>query len=474
LSVASTQVTTLSEIDAYLGLDPRQLKTDGWGHGPMLCAVCVFLFAVLVLRELRSLLEFLRAMGALPRGRTRLERGRLVAMSWSRFAGMLSLGFLRAIVALALLCAGVLWLSSTSSLTDLIMSAAALGFVLDLDGHLLETTVPAAVQKVLGGLQPLRYRRLPCCMEAVAPLLCLAGTVTACLMVIVLPLADNMLLAKAMFCDGSLDFAVAQNPAGAPISRATAVFEQAYVVPGMKARAVTELIHHTPGAVLQFSSFAASRQAFAADSEMTILELSRSMPCADVDRSPHAVMLTEAPYWLMAVREETGLHRGLPTTQKAFACRDYAGHCDASAILRAVCPVTCGCADARSGLALSQPQRGCPETCSRAAWQALVNESCSDLDVGGTASWTRYWRSYQQTMSAQLPQRGELFERFADDRIAGGCAGMLPDPLWRNDFCNEDAPPLVKSGLGAIRGFCPGYCCSGTTCSHKCPKACRE
>ena len=64
------------------------------------------------------------------------------------------------LIAAVLLYTGILWLSHTSSMTDLILNAAALGFIMDTDELLFAATTPAVVHNVVSRLEPLSYPKM--------------------------------------------------------------------------------------------------------------------------------------------------------------------------------------------------------------------------------------------------------------------------------------------------------------------------
>ena len=64
----------------------------------------------------------------------------------------------RALVAGTLGYSGALWLCNTIGLKDLILNAAALAFVLDIDKMLFSTLVPRRACEILGKLEPLKWQ----------------------------------------------------------------------------------------------------------------------------------------------------------------------------------------------------------------------------------------------------------------------------------------------------------------------------
>mmetsp|Transcript_10687 Transcript_10687/g.33830 ORF Transcript_10687/g.33830 Transcript_10687/m.33830 type:complete len:669 (+) Transcript_10687:123-2129(+) len=471
LSEATAQLGTLQEINDYLGLDPYQLE-DPQIKGIALCIVCVILFILLVFQELRAAASSLLAVAALPRGCTRLEGGRFTAISRPRFVFVLSIGLVRGSVAVGLLCAGVMWLSSTSSVTDLILNAAALGFIIDFDECLWQTTVPAMVQQFANGLAPLRYRRPPFHLEALIPMLCTVVVVIISLTALILPFGRDMIAVKQAFCGDFMDFDVRMNPAGYIASRRTRPYSEAESMVGTRIAAVKELMDYVPGQHVQYSSWSTDGIAFFRDRDMTLDEQASSGNCTrDLDRT---VWTSIRPFWFLAVRETSGVHRGLSLSEQPWRCADYVAFCDIQAgLVRYLCPISCGCADPRSGLLMNKPKKGCPKKCQEELTQALANASCVDGNVSNTVAWTRYWKTFERTTVARLgdPKQAAAIRLYVERKIALGCSDMTKD-ITGGDACDEESGPYAHEGLGAIHGFCPARCCRGPAPNAQCPRAC--
>jgi len=474
LSVAGGQANLLSEINAYL---------DGKNTGVMLCTACLFLFVVSVVKEVRLVLTLMHTLYLLPRGQTLVKDNTFVSISCFRLAMIQIFMLARLVVAVLLLWTGVVWLSQTSSTTDLILNAAALCFIMDLDEILFETTVPFRVQSVVRSFEPLRLHRPPFHMEAIFPLVSTLIIVAVAVLGLVEPQVSQMIRVREALCSGLTDFVVTENPAGIRVSRETQPFDNDTAAPhffGFTRPAVDELRNATPteDSVFEYSVWypLKKKDEFVAMATMGVAEMATEQVCADADVWADGLILTLFPSFFVTVRYRTGLHSGKPLSEIPFRCAEYFTFCDTTELLRLLCPVTCGCNNPVSGLLLSRRQRGCPSECEVQVLEALRSTACVDADVSQSTNWTRYWKEYSRQTTMQLP-KGELRDSHAawvDLKIAGGCADASPDPVAKFGFCDDEHQMFVGAGFASILGFCPATCCNGTgglpkRCEHACP-----
>ena len=209
LIYSTSQVDLVSHINSYLGLS--KLGSQGFAvtsfqPGVLLAVLCILLWIICVVRELRSVWYVLQAVVfGRSLGGMRLSGRRAAAMAMVCLA--------RAGVACALLVSGTLWLSRTTSITELMLNAVALEAVLHVDEFIFSAFVPTRLQQ--------KIQRLPPCMlkkssrwPQVENLL-LASILMAALglpyFLLLSPLKDDMLAVKTALCGGELTFAVGMN-----------------------------------------------------------------------------------------------------------------------------------------------------------------------------------------------------------------------------------------------------------------------
>ena len=124
-------------------------------------------------------------------------------------------------------------------------------------------------------------------------------------------------------------------------------------------------------------------------------------------------------------------------------CEHARPHCGESSIhglrARQYCPVTCGCSDPRSPLALSLPESGCGSQCHRVPsyLENLRNQPCEDVAVNDTnfPAVPRPVRLRSENMAQRLVRFGAEYRRLLptvglrlhpSDSMAGNCARRLP------------------------------------------------
>jgi len=477
LAVALSQGNLLTEINAYLGLQPTDLQSRGLGTGPLLCTMCIFLFTGLVMKELRSLAESLLAVCAVPRGRrTRLENGSLVALSPGRFALFMVTGAARAAIALMLLYTGIFWLAATSSITDLILNAAALGFVMDFDEILFDTVVPTTVHLFVQKLEPVKYRRPCASLEAVVPLAATIITVCLSTALLVEPNLQQMLLVKGVLCSGNLEFATSRNSANFIVSMPTLPFVEDTDI-NVEHRATQELIgfQRLGEEAPRFSLWAALPGLARRALETTLQEQGEVSSCEDQDSESAQ---RRVPYMFAALRYEVGTHTGISVAERPFRCAEYAIHCQTSGLARLLCPITCGCDNPTSGLVEATPTFGCPSSCGQLRQLRLRFKRCEDNISGNAAqNWSSYWWRFSHLVatgwSINETTRRDL-DGWTERKILEGCNNTDPDPVYGTDFCNAEDIVFKQLGLSNIVGFCPDTCCRDLPRSLKssCPVAC--
>jgi hypothetical protein len=113
----------------------QNLEAMSRNPGPLLCFLAVVIWMLSVARDLSHTLSFASAMVSLPRKSTHLTRSgdmyALVSVSTGRLVFAMTIASVRLAVALLLLAVGSKRLASARSPLELALTAAALGFALD-------------------------------------------------------------------------------------------------------------------------------------------------------------------------------------------------------------------------------------------------------------------------------------------------------------------------------------------------------
>lgn len=387
---------------------------------------------------------------SLPHWATQLADNRLAAVGHSRLAGCLAQCAIRAAIVLSLLYSGVVWLSSTSSILDLVLNAAALGFIIDID-ELLMALVPHHAAQMVAELEPLR---LPFAPSRIYSLLMAAGflavNLSACIGY-VLPNAERMIDVKLALCGGSLNFAVALNgELGLVLSVGTrASGENSMADVGLWARAVEELRGRSVAPVryeesLNDSARTPQRSLYFGEYEESGSKFHKAHQWTPADWSEYMLTCEDRNYDVFpggggmfeAIRHGTGIDASSSSEWKPFRCGDFKQVCGSprNYVLRGACPIACGCNDFASGLFLASGGSGCSNLCQASAGNRAWSEECADPDPGSnatSAAWKRYWREFGELLTALYGAEHPSVLIQAELAVAAldGCAGVIA--RWR-------------------------------------------
>eukprot|EP00927_Polykrikos_kofoidii_P033445 TRINITY_DN2827_c0_g1_i4.p1 TRINITY_DN2827_c0_g1~~TRINITY_DN2827_c0_g1_i4.p1 ORF type:complete len:544 (-),score=43.77 TRINITY_DN2827_c0_g1_i4:44-1537(-) len=491
LSFGVNQAQLLAGINSYFGLDDSMSEVTGYysASGPMIVVMCMFYYSMFVLTDLQHAVRTVFALIALPRAeRTKIESNVLVSISYTRLTLSICVVIVRIAVAFTLLITGLVWLSVTSEITEAILNAAALSFVLELDDLLFHATLPSTVQNFVNEMKPIRYKRPRWILEASLPILVsVLAIVTVCRTVMSENMVDMVRIRKEL-CGGFVDFVSAKNSVGIMSSRRTAQsgssasYELASVQEMTQAGnpAVNALFFQTQWTdwnVADFERFVKS----------TAISLPQAYPCADYDHFPWAPMYNAS---LRSVINNliANVAQGTERTRvEEFSCGDYRAVCDDSRypLMRMKCAETCGCGNWTSGLLLSEESLhgGCPPACKPRIQEQIITSACFDLPVTSTApqdaafrlAWKRYWDAVQMFAQVYAPDAVDDFKVVAGAKLANGCDDTAGNPLSGASFCSSDTDFLKYHGLRSIVAFCPDTCCRKSapeTRSSDCPRAC--
>jgi len=517
LHIASHQLDLLKEINTYLTLNAESLKLQGFPSGPLLCTVSLFYFVVSVMQELRTNVILFFALVSVPREeQTRLERNdegvKLCSISIWRFTIGLCIFIMRACVAVILLLTGVLWLCFTSSMTDLVLNAAALCFIMDLDEMLFKAMAPVVAQRFVQCLQPLQYKRSRWHLEGIIPTFVTFAIILAVAASFITQNVHVMLELKKIMCAGHTDFVTSRTPSDFIVSRQTET--SVAMKYNLEVKAVEELRDHTEpfrvGFRARFSDWSTSVN-FVIRKDQS-LEGLRADSCNDFDGTDFEMkafantarqteILHEAfSYMVEAALEQMSLGSGGVSSERPqFSCVDFnpnkgttefVGACDNKSyiLLRVLCPVSCGCDDPVSGQTFVTPLDGCSQACGERSRSSMAALPCEDLDVISTSitsdgksnvasAWTRLWLPFKKRATFYVHH--EFNSRKVREHVMGyievsiamklsqGCDGFMRDDEAFG-FCGDGAIPGLD--MPNVAAFCPAYCCR----HHNQPTVCRH
>jgi len=195
------------------------------GNGTLMCTLTIFLWTLTVMKELTAIVSLCTAVYGLPRGSLLgASKGgsSIMGISDARRGAVLFIQFCRLGVVVALGYAGIVWLGNTVSVTDLVLNAVALEFVLTVDELIYESLAPLRIKKLINDLSqsPIPIPSPPQKHGLDRSVISILVTVVAILVVswftIVNPFATRLKLADDALCAGELDFVYTLNAGGVP------------------------------------------------------------------------------------------------------------------------------------------------------------------------------------------------------------------------------------------------------------------
>ncbi|CAE7275278.1 hypothetical protein AK812_SmicGene37950 [Symbiodinium microadriaticum] len=471
LILSNTQAGLVQDINNFLGLDADNFETEGFRPGILLSILCIFLWCLYVGNELRSIGLSLEAVVQIPRAeRTRSHQGRFLRMSYVRFWSYCGLRVLRALIALALLYAGILWLAGTTSIEDLILNAVALGAILQVDEMIFAALMPKKLQLEIQDLEAIKvhYSRRRSQAESLLTLLLMAALLCWPWFSLLEPLGRTMEKVKKAYCAGNQDFVVALNE---DLQLTVGFPTVAFADVGGKTlsqRAVEEF-HLKDGEPATYILMQPDLQRFQQQRMLRLKEAAEAITswCEDFDQfflpgnTAPGLVGYFAPYWHSALAGQ-----GLPENT---SCEDMAHLCDVASgsPVRFVCGKTCCSGEVRNSW-YKTTASGCPLRCVEESDKNPAR-SCVDIQTNATPAWDAFWDAYPSAVENDTGQ--SLFSSAVGDRTVGALiTEMMQEmkaqgcPALNNSRWNREVVRNVK--------WCDGYEPLFAPLARLCPESC--
>lgn len=467
------QHNLLDEIDYYLmGFDGS--RTNLWEGRPtipvgtVLCTLAAMVWLSYCIVEVGKAIHFflcvykLGKMGSTDRiVGSRLQGYSFVSMSAARVLSMFWVTVFRISVACVLAVTGTLWLANTKSIQDIVLNAAGLCFILDIDELMYEIFPQKPTRKFLESLRPLPHiTRLYWFGMDLSSITLILGISVAMPVVTYLLISENKIEAENIrntLCGEPLDFVYAAHKemgllwtSDTQKYGANAVFGS----PGLRPFVEDTILAYTPSSppnthtgdfwigetqnhgMVTVKNMADPTQMIA-QSQMPALKFVSQTDwrhsmfnCEDTLSEALAKEglqeeWNRGPGWLWsALRTQT--------SSEVASCADVGSYCDNPALplVRAMCPKSCGCLSPVSGLAVS----GCRPLCEQdhRFQEALGNASCED-DSLGREVWGRWWRGWADQTAKPFGSWPETANEIQMGRASGtsiNCSYLTAD-MWQ-------------------------------------------
>jgi hypothetical protein len=267
-----------------------------------------------------------------------------------------------------------MWLSLTSDKFELILNAASLAFVLELDEHIFSTMAPQSIKQCMANMAPLEVKP-----ERMIRGLNLRGPIALVGCVVFLagnfwytvdPMITRMHQVKSVMCDDKTGF-VADINEGLGYAVLVPTFGTGSAVDGVLISAVHDVVSSkwTIDQLTHPAPLAPTKQgvrALVVGNEATFYTELDKMSIIDFFKPACVDVLHVHPAYLEALRFRTGL-------RNASTCADFKKFCRISNIdarwVRSYCSQECGCDSA--GLT---DDSGCPKLCLRTKQKAASDD----------------------------------------------------------------------------------------------------
>jgi len=483
--IAGTQVSILDDLRLYLGDESRN-------GGFLLCLAAILLWFLMILKELRSLGRYARAVLRLRGPATRMVRqgGRdLVLQSVSSARAFLALALIslpRAGVAVCVGYVGTMYLVYTTAMNDLILNAIALGFILEIPAMFGAVLLPHHAKTIIAGLKPLPVSSPAkpgggCRCSSLAPLaslVLLAGAVVATGYFGVIPFFERMEGAVDILCGHDTDFVFAYDKSSSLVISApttswqgSSAFEtgvQRYPYLSLLARSGlnASVDDEVPGQLF----LDVSLEVLVNIGAMNTQESSNLNECIDILGTPQTAGLLQdkKDAFLNLFQLNFGVEASSCSQLKEY-CRakvpddlvekgvELIGYNSIMTAVRSMCPVSCGCDDPVSGIFILD---GCTSECTvprRAESAALAQRHCTDYEVSELAripEWEDFFEEFHTAMGVLIGINADI----ARIAVADGCAVLNANTKLKSMLCSEFQKDPSLPMMGSVRNFCPETC----------------
>lgn len=389
LIFANGQVEVLAQINAFLGMGKDDFEAPWLQPGVMLSVLCILLWCLCIFKEYRSIWHAMQGLYHVPKAdRTTFGEGALQSMSRGRVAVLCAVCVVRIGVATMLMINGSIWLSRTTSISELMLNAVALEAVLHVDEFLFSGCTPTKIQYRIQNLPPVRVNQHQTrnSIENFIIVVLITCALVIPFTTLLQPLTSTMLSVKHQMCGGNRTFIVTFNsdtqqtigkttrPIGSEYDRAApmieiAVMEHIFADPKV-------LFSEGSNETEKYIDFTSSDSGFKKWATQSMDDYGTYFPiCLEEflgEETPEWIIQrqegggTLARKWEMHFRSAAA-YLGRPN---ATYCSDLADFCDRpdARLLRFACGMTCGCDKLFVNPLYRVRPQGCNQGCLQKMW----------------------------------------------------------------------------------------------------------
>ncbi|CAJ1358993.1 unnamed protein product [Effrenium voratum] len=484
----------ISEINAYLTPVFPTGSNDGTGFtvGVVLSAMAITIWACHITTELQSVSSFGMAILRLPRGRTEVSQdaeGNRAFESISR-RRLLVLGFVviaRFGIAVMLGISGGMWLCQTRDVTNIMLNAVALLFILEIDDLLYSVLAPKHAMKYLNSIKEFetgsRKTWAGIDLSCILKLVMLVCTVTIFIRYGIYINALQAQTARMFLCGGNQNFVYGSHKTLGPLFLAETedfnLTRAQNMLPGMMGLVEDVVFNFHPEKVKDYMwRTTLERGDVAVKHVPSVEEMEAWLSMSDTE-APEETAYGSRSYgtfcedkpWDDTYWEADWVWSTLQVLTGATNCAEAKPYCDKKTLplLRMVCPQTCGCTRADSGLYVD---KGCRKLCQEESEfkQSLNQSTCADWQAGEEArknAWRRWWKGFYDSNKGIWKEGNEMMA-FARNGARGNCSFVTSEDWIPKAFCMDGRPHRPASFL------CPQTCgCNSSQEEKWCPVSSR-
>eukprot|EP00438_Fugacium_kawagutii_P032184 Skav209035 [mRNA] locus=scaffold2483:27734:31962:+ [translate_table: standard] len=435
----------ITEINVYLGLDPTEFEMPAFRPGTVESVLCILVWTLCVMKELRSYWLMIQAIFWLPRaGLSKL--GETVYLSRTRWWALMILYGLRTAISVLMLAGGILLLANTTSLVHMIVITAALpNLILHIDKQFFMAVMPMEIKTGIQRFKPFRihYSRMHSQIETFVAVFLVIVVLMMSYSQVLVPLEQQRLDTKMELCGGQQAFVVAHNPASQLTYAMKSGDAPAYAA---AVQAVEEHRFTSSASPASPSMVFTTAESFHSQAMRSMREEAALAPCWEEGNVTSATMNSAALALGFSARA---------------TCDELAASChEASArLLRMTCGVTCGCSEPHSSPWYKVEAQGCSSACLASAISKAAVLPCQDVDKA-SSTWLDVWDQYVSVATEYLKAKrmtvdtAELLQT-VETMKSEGCPRLLQqlEPATDAKWC-EGHSDLFRP----LAYLCPSSC----------------
>lgn len=435
----------IQEINLYLGLSNEQFDMSTFRPGTIVCVLCILIWSLCVMKELRSYWLMIQAIFWIPRAAMSEMEGTL-ALSCNRVWMLISLYALRTSISLGLLGGGIRLLGNTTSLLQMILITAALPVILNIDKQFFRAVMPMEIKIGIQRFKPFRihYSRLHSQIETFVAVFLVLAVLLVSYSEVVRVFEEGILDIKVQLYGGQQAFVVAHNPS----SQLTYAL-QTGTTQGAAVQAVELYRYSSPSSPSSPWVILSSEESFQTQASRGMKEEAALALCWEEQTDTSSSQLARNAAALALKHNET-----------TASCQDLAQKCQESSarLLRMACGVTCGCSEPHSSPWYKVEAQGCSSACLASASSTASVIPCQDMDKANQ-TWQDLWDEYMPALTDFLTLSGNettALLQTVQDMKSQGCAFLLQqqfEPATGAKWC-EGHPELFRP----LSYLCPLSC----------------